>query len=119
MIHPNLRQFAKNSMRFTASDVSLVLERVHSHALKPRMTSDEFIETVHALGFESVAEFADHIGLPHRTAQSWARFGLARDSAQLLLTILKYRQRVETAITDIDGSLRIGLADFFRDHDLP
>lgn len=112
-----LRQIV--NLPFKGSDISLVLERLHSHTLKPRMSPEEFSETIFALGYNSAEEFADDIGLPHRTVQSWARFGLVRDAAQLLLAMLDYRQRVSSAIREIDQSLKIGLEDFFTEHDLP
>lgn len=118
-MHTNLQQFARNSLAFTPSDIPLVLERLHSHTLKPRMSPDEFRSTMSALGFEVAEDFADHIGLPHRTVKSWARFGMARDAAQLLLALLHYRNRVQRAIGDIEGVTHIGLTDFFAEHKLP
>ncbi len=112
-----LRQFA--IIPFRGADWALVLERLHSHTLKPRMSPEEFSETILALGYTSPDDFADDIGLPRRTVQSWVRFGLVRDAAQLLLAMLEYRRRVGTAIREIDASLRIGLDDFFAEHDLP
>lgn len=118
-MHPNLRQFAQRSREFRPSHLRMTLERVRAHLLLPRMEPAEFVATIQALGYETAQTFADDIGLPQATAESWEKFGLSRDSAQLLLALLDYKDRLSTAIRDVDSCLNIGLGDFFQDYKLP
>ncbi|GGH16306.1 hypothetical protein GCM10007036_16910 [Alsobacter metallidurans] len=118
-MHVNISQFAKRSRELTPSDVPLILERIRSHLVMPRMTPEEFRAVVTQLGFSSTRGFAERIGLPHRTVESWDKFGMSRDAAQLLLALLAYKDRVEGAIRDIDSYTNIGLADFFENYDIP
>jgi hypothetical protein len=118
-MHENLRQFAHNTIEFRPSDLMLVLERVRNHIVSPRMPASQLREVVGCLGFKSVEDFGEHIGLEKRTAQSWARYGLSRDAAQLLLALLEYRFRVQSAMTDFENTTQIPLDSFFEDHALP
>jgi len=115
----NLEQFARNSLQFRPSDIRLVLERVHSHVVKPRMSPEELLDVVRGLGFETVEAFGHHIGLEARTAESWARYGLSRDAAQLLLALLNYRQRLLDAMDDFEKTTQIPLDGFFEAQKLP
>ncbi len=115
----NIEQFARNSLQFRPSDIRLVLERVHSHVVKPRMSPEELLDVVSGLGFETVQSFGDQIGLERRTAESWARYGLSRDAAQLLLALLNYRQRLVDAMDDFEKTTQIPLDGFFEDQHLP
>jgi len=115
----NLEQFAHNSLQFRPSDIRLMLERVHSHVVKPRMSAEELLEVVQSLGFATVQAFGDKIGLEPRTSESWARYGLSRDAAQLLLALLNYRQRLLAAMTDFEKTTQIPLDGFFEDQQLP
>lgn len=49
----NFEQFARNSLQFRPSDIRLMLERVHSHVVKPRMSAEELLEVVQGLGYDS------------------------------------------------------------------
>ena len=54
----NFEQFARNSLQFRPSDLRLMLERVHSHVVKPRMSAEELLESevliyLQGLGFPS------------------------------------------------------------------
>ncbi|MFI5014133.1 MAG: hypothetical protein ACHQAY_17490 [Hyphomicrobiales bacterium] len=118
-MHTNIRQFARRSRELVPSDFRLVMERFRSHLLMPRMSPEEFRSTVDTLGFPSTADFAERIGLPERTVESWAKFGMSRDAAQILLALLNYKARLEAAIADFDSYTNVGLADFFEDHQLP
>lgn len=115
----NLQQFAHNSLHFRPSDIRLMLERLHSHIVKPRMSADELLEVVRGLGFETVEAFGKQIGLETRTAESWARYGLSRDAAQLLLALLNYRQRLVDAMDDFEKTTQIPLDGFFENQKLP
>lgn len=115
----NLEQFARNSIHFKPSDVRLVFERLHSHIVKPRMSADELREVITGLGFASVEAFGDHIGLERRTSESWARYGLSRDAAQLLLALLNYRSRLVEAMDDFEKTTQIPLDGFFETQQLP
>ncbi|MCU4178810.1 hypothetical protein [Bosea sp. BH3] len=115
----NLEQFARNSLQFRPSDIRLVLERVHSHVVKPRMSAEELLEVVRGLGFQSVEAFGDQIGLERVTSESWARYGLSRDAAQLLLALLNYRQRLLDAMDDFEKITQIPLDGFFENQQLP
>jgi hypothetical protein len=115
----NVRQFAENSMQFRPSDLRLVMERIHNHVVKPRMSAKEMREVVACLGFESIEKFGDHIGLEPRTTASWARYGLSRDAAQLLLALLNYRLRLINAMTDFESMTQIPLDGFFDNQQLP
>jgi hypothetical protein len=115
----NFEQFARNSLRFRPSDIPLMLERVHSHVVKPRMSAQELREVVRGLGFETVEAFGDQIGLERRTSRSWARYGLSRDAAQLLLALLNYRRRLLDAMDDFEKTTQIPLDGFFENQQLP
>ncbi len=115
----NMRQFADNTLQFKPSDLRLVLERLKNHVLRPRMPASELKEIVSCLGFPSVEAFGTHIGLEPRTSESWARYGLSRDAAQLLLALLKYQFRLKTAMTDFEKITQIPLDSFFDGHSLP
>ncbi len=115
----NLERLAKRSLELRPSDLRLLLQRVHTHTLSPRMSPEEFRETVLALGFETVEDFGDRVGLSRSTIESWSRLGLSRDSAQLLLALLAYRNRVAEAMVDFERCTQIPLDDFFESHRLP
>lgn len=115
----NFEQFARNSIQFRPSDVRLMFERLHSHIVKPRMTADELHAVVAGLGFVSVEAFGEHIGLERRTSESWARYGLSRDAAQLLLALLNYRSRLVEAMDDFEKTTQIPLDGFFETQQLP
>lgn len=115
----NLQQLARHSLQFRPSDVRLVLERVHSHLVKPRMSAEELLDVVRGLGFDSVEAFGTRIGLEQRTAESWSRYGLSRDAAQILLALLGYRQRLVEAMDDFEKETQIPLDGFFENHKLP
>lgn len=115
----NLQQFAHNSLHFRPSDIRHILERFHSHVVKPRMAVDELREVVRGLGFETIEAFGAHIGLETRTAESWARYGLSRDAAQLLLAMLNYRQRLVDAMDEFEKTTQIPLDGFFENQKLP
>lgn len=115
----NLQQLARHSLQFRPSDVRLVLERVHSHLVKPRMSAEELLDVVRGLGFDSIEAFGTRIGLEQRTAESWSRYGLSRDAAQILLALLSYRQRLLEAMDDFEKETQIPLDGFFENHKLP
>ena len=115
----NFEQFARNSLEFRPSDVRLMLERVHSHIVKPRMSAEELRKVVTGLGFASVEAFGDQIGLERRTSESWSRYGLSRDAAQLLLALLNYRTRLVDAMDDFEKTTQIPLDGFFENQQLP
>ena len=71
------------------------------------------------LGFETVEAFGDQIGLERRTSESWARYGLSRDAAQLLLALLNYRRRLLDAMDDFEKTTQIPLDGFFENQQLP
>jgi|LFEF01.1.fsa_nt_gb hypothetical protein len=100
-------------------DIGLVIERLITHALKPRMSPDEFRETVLELGFESPEAFGERIGVPKLTIESWLRFGLSSDAAQLLLALVTYRHRLQTAMSDFEACTQVPISSFFEDHRLP
>ena len=112
----NFEQFARNSLQFRPSDIRLMLERVHSHVVKPRMSAEELLEVVQGLGFKTVEAFGDQIGLERRTSES---YGLSRDAAQLLLALLNYRQRLLDAMDDFEKTTQIPLDGFFENQQLP
>lgn len=115
----NIEQFVRNSLDFRPSDFRLMLERVHSHIVKPRMSARELLDVVRGLGFDSVEAFGDQIGLERRTSESWARYGLSRDAAQLLLALLSYRSRLVEAMDDFEKTTQIPLDGFFENQKLP
>jgi hypothetical protein len=115
----NLSQIVSRSPIFRPSDIGLLLERLHTHAIKPRLSPEEFLEVVASLGFSSPQEFGRRIGVEDRTVESWSRFGMSRDAAQLLLALLNYRQRLIGAMEDFEGCTQIPLGSFFEDHRLP
>jgi len=118
-MHTNLAQILKRSPLFRASDLTLFFERVHTHTLKPRLSAEEFAEIVASMGFESAAEFGKRIGVEPRTIESWSRFGMSRDVAQILLAFLDYRNRLIAAMEDFEKCTQIPLGGFFEDHRLP
>ncbi len=115
----NVRQFTKNAIEFRPSDLRLVLERIKNHVVSPRMPAAQLTEIVICLGFVSVERFGEHIGLEPTVARSWARYGLSRDAAQLLLALLEYQFRLKSAMTDFEKVTQIPLDSFFDSHSLP
>ncbi|GGG31898.1 hypothetical protein [Chelatococcus composti] len=116
---PRLPDLAKRSLKTALDDLGHVMERVHTHALKERMSPDAFRATVAGLGFSSMREFCDRTGLPESTIESWLRFGLSHDAAQLLNALMSYRNRVKEAIEAADRATNAGVADFFEERQLP
>jgi hypothetical protein len=114
----NLAQFVKNSRDFGPSDIPLVIERIRTHLVMDRMEGAEFRDTIKALGYFSLNDFSEEIGLPLLTVESWAKFGMARDTAQLLRMMLDYRHRLKSAVKDFDFHTNVGLEDFFADYKL-
>lgn len=115
----NLERLVRDSLRFRPSDIRHALERVHSHVVKPRMSPGELRAVVKGLGFDSVEAFGDQIGIERRTSESWARYGLSRDAAQLLLALLNYRRRLLDAMDDFEKTTQIPLDGFFENQQLP
>lgn len=118
-MHANLTQFVSRTPLFRPSDIGLLMERLHTHAIKPRMSPEEFHEVVTLLGFSSPQEFGERIGVEALTVESWSRFGMSRDSAQLLLALLSYRNRLIRAMDEFEQCTQIPLTSFFEDHRLP
>lgn len=118
-MHPNLTQLVMRSPLFRPSDIGLLMERLHTHAIKPRLSPEEFLDVVASLGFSSAQEFAERIGLDNRTVETWSRFGMSRDAAQLLLALLTYRNRLIGAMEEFERCTQIPLNGFFEDHRLP
>ena len=118
-MHPNLAQILKRSPLFQPADLKRLMERVHTHALKPRLSPEEFLEIVTSLGFASPREFGERIGLASSTVDTWSRFGMSRDAAQLLLALLEYRNRLVAAMNDFEKCTQIPIGAFFDDHKLP
>ena len=116
---PRLPDLAKRSLKTALDDLGHVMKRVHTHALKERMSPDAFRATVAGLGFSSMREFCDRTGLPESTIESWLRFGLSHDAAQLLNALMSYRNRVKEAIEAADRATNAGVADFFEERQLP
>jgi DNA-binding transcriptional regulator YiaG len=115
----NLAQIVSRSPIFRPSDIGLLLERLHTHAIKPRLSPEEFREVVASLGFSSPQEFGQRIGVEERTVESWSRFGMSRDAAQLLLALLNYRERLIRAMEDFEACTQVPIGSFFEDHRLP
>lgn len=115
----NLLLFARNALDFRLSDIRLVLERFRNHLVSPRMSGPELSDVVHRLGFASVEEFGAEIGLEPALVQSWVRYGLSHDAAQLLLALLQYQLRLKTAMTDFEKMTQIPLDVFFDEHAVP
>jgi hypothetical protein len=118
-LHPNLAQILKRTPIFKPSDLSLLFERVHTHTLKPRLSAEEFAEIVASLGFKSAEEFGTRTGVDPKTIETWSRFGMSRDAAQILLALLEYRNRLIAAMDDFEKCTQIPLNSFFEDHKLP
>lgn len=118
-MHSNLSQMLNRTPLFRPADLGLFMERIHTHAIKPRLSAEEFGETIASLGFKTPRDFAEAIGIDPRTAETWGRFGMSRDAAQLLLALVNYRNRLVVAMTDFEHCTQIPLESFFEDHQLP
>jgi len=118
-MYDNLKQFARHSRSFRASDVRLMYARMHNHAISPRLSPEKLLEIVNRLGFKDVRAFGDKIGLEPHIAESWARFGISHDAAMLLQALLDYRNRLNDAMQDFERNTQIPLDIFFEEHQLP
>lgn len=108
----NLRQLKNNTKNLKPDDLLLALERLRNHVVQPRMSAEQLTGVIQQLGFESVEEFGAHIGIGPRTAQSWARYGLSHDTAQLLLAFLSYAKRLREDAGDFERITQIPLDSF-------
>lgn len=118
-MHPNLQQMLRRSPLFKPSDLRLLMERVHTHTLKPRLSPEEFAEVVASLGFATPEEFGSRIGVAESTVATWVRFGMSRDAAQILLALLEYRNRLVEAMNEFEKCTQIPIGAFFEDQKLP
>jgi hypothetical protein len=115
---PDLSRIVDRAFRFSPGDIRHVLDRIHAHAVEPRMSPDELRDAVQALGYASVHEFGRVVGLPMRTIDAWMRLGVPQESAQLVRAMLAMRDRFQQAAEELDQYTNVGLADYLRDRKL-
>mgnify|MGYP000976903526 CR=1 FL=1 len=118
-MYDNLKQLARHSASFRPSDVRHMVARMRNHAIDPRLPPEKLLAIVRALGFDTVQAFGAKIGLEASIAESWARYGISHDAAQLLQALLDYRTRLNDAMQDFEKNTQIPLDSFFGDHQLP
>jgi hypothetical protein len=115
---PDLSRIVDRAFRFSPGDIRHVFDRIHAHAVEPRMSPEELRESIQALGYASVHEFGRVVGLPMRTIDAWMRLGVPQESAQLVRAMLAMRDRFHQAAEELDQYTNVGLADHLRDKKL-
>ncbi|MBS7695894.1 MULTISPECIES: hypothetical protein [unclassified Chelatococcus] len=112
---PDLGRIVDRAFGFQPRDIRHVLDRIHAHALEPRMAPAELEAAALALGYSSVYAFGHAVGLPIRTIDAWMRLGVPQESAQLVRALLAMQDRFTRAAEELDQYTHVGLVDYLRD----
>lgn len=112
---PDLSRIVDRAFRFQPGDLRHVLDRIHAHAVEPRMTPEELEAAARVLGYSSVHAFGHGIGLPIRTIDAWMRLGVPQESAQLVRALVAMKDRFTLAAEEFDACTHVGLVDYLKD----
>lgn len=100
------------------SDVRLIAQRFHDHALEPRLSPEETAALVAELGYDSIGLFCIAAGLPEHLAVRWSRFGISGEMHRVLRLMAAQRRAVAEAIEEFESMTHVGIDDYMRDRGL-
>ncbi|MBN9044328.1 MAG: hypothetical protein J0H18_01525 [Rhizobiales bacterium] len=110
----NVRDILNKVSETSPSDLQLLAERLHDHALDERMPAETLRDCVVGLGFEGIAEFCAAAGIPDHVARRWQRFGVSSEMRAVLLFMLAEKKRAEQAVREFETVTHVGLIDFLQ-----
>lgn len=114
----NVRSLVSKVMRASPSDVRLIAQRLHDHALEERMSSEAAKAFVAELGYGSLEAFCADIGLPAHIAERWGRFGVSGEMRQVFTLLAEQRRKMAEAIAEFEAMTHVGIEDFLRERGL-
>lgn len=115
MLPAEIKTILNRVMVSSPSDIKLVAQRIHDHAVTDRMSSQDMEQTLSELGYPSIRAFCRDAGLPAHVAERWERFGIAADMQQVLTHMVTERRRFLEAVEAFESMTHVGLTDFLRD----
>lgn len=115
---PDMKGLLSRVIGTSPRDIRLVAERLHDHALEPRLPPAEARALVRSLGFADLDDFCARIGLPARIAERWSRFGISGEMGQVLRFMAAERARMAEATEEFESMTHAGLDDFLKDRGL-
>lgn len=117
--HPsNVRSLVGKVMSTSPSDVKLLFQRIHDHAVEERMSPEAAKAFVAELGYASLEAFCTDIGLPAHIAERWGRFGVSGEMRQVFTLLAAQRRKMAEAIAEFESMTHVGVEDFLRDRGL-
>jgi len=114
----NLPSAVGRTLGRVPADVRLLVQRLHDHALDPRLSPAETAALMRALGYRDIAAFCAAAGLPAHLADRWARFGVSGEMRQVLLLMASWRRSVAAAVEEFEAATHVGLEDFMAERGL-
>ncbi|AMS44842.1 hypothetical protein N7E70_028390 (plasmid) [Aminobacter sp. NyZ550] len=114
----NVRSLVSKVMRASPSDVRLIAQRLHDHAVEERMSPEAARAFVTELGYGSLEAFCADIGLPGHIAERWGRFGVSGEMRQVFTLLAAQRRKMAEAIAEFEAMTHVGIEDFLRERGL-
>ncbi|GAB1583139.1 MULTISPECIES: hypothetical protein [Phyllobacteriaceae] len=110
----DVRSILNRVMDSAPSDLRLVAQRLHDHAIEERMPASEVRECLSELGYRNIAEFCSDLELPPHVAERWERFGVSSEMKQVFRMLINQRKRFAEAAAEFEKHTHVGLLDFLR-----
>ncbi|MFC5387551.1 hypothetical protein ACFPLB_16450 [Aquamicrobium segne] len=114
----DVRNIVTKVMEASPSDVRLVAQRLHDHAVEERLSGEDTLLLVRELGYESLEAFCAGLQLPAHIAERWARFGISVEMRQVLTLLVTHRRQMDEAVREFEDITHAGLDDFLRERGL-
>ena len=96
------------------SDLKLVAQRLHDHAIEERMSADDVKDCLSQLGYDNITDFCRDLDMPVHVAERWERFGVSAEMRQVFGMLINQRKRFAAAVNEFEAITHVGLVEFLR-----
>lgn len=96
------------------SDLHLLAERFHDHAVEERMPVEALRQQFAELGYPSITAFCEAAGIAPHVAKRWERFGISSEMQAVLSFMLKQQKNFKTAAQEFEAITHVGLISFLQ-----
>lgn len=114
----DVRSILSRVMDTAPSDLKLMAQRLHDHAVEERVAPAEVTANLAQLGYAGIAEFCADAGIADHVAERWARFGISTEMNLVLKLLIRQRQRFADATEEFEKHTHLGLPEFMKSRDI-
>lgn len=100
------------------SDLQMLAERFHDHAVEERMSAEELRAVLAKLGYQSISSFCEAASIAPHVTKRWERFGVSSEMQAILTFMLLKQQKLENAVQEFEAITHVGLINFLNSRDV-